>query len=66
FDIFQGEGAVPPSATYSRFMRVLFSFAVEIDRIFDRLIEQLGTLLPDLGTHLAYDGKPLSRSRLLS
>ena len=57
FDPHKGSGAVPPSWVYTRFLKVLFRFKPEIDGMFDRLVEELKGLLPDLGLSVAVDSK---------
>jgi len=57
FDPHKGSGAVPSSWGYTRFLKVLFRFKPEIDGMFDRLVEELKGLLPDLGLSVAVDSK---------
>lgn len=59
FDLFLGEGAVPPASVYSRFIKRLFSHQQQIDAMFDELIETLRALLPGFGTRLAIDSKAI-------
>jgi hypothetical protein len=59
FDLFKGADAVPPAWVYSRFQRSLSQCAALVEAMFHDLVEQLKTQLPDLGTHLAIDGKAL-------
>lgn len=57
FDPFKGKAAVPPAWVYSRFLRTLFRYSEMIDKIFDRLVEELREFLPDFGRILAMDSK---------
>jgi hypothetical protein len=57
FDPHRGSEAVPPSWVYTRFLRLLFKFQAEIDGMFDRLVDELKVLLPDLGFSVAVDSK---------
>ena len=57
FDPHKGSGAVPPSWVYTRFLKLLFKFKAEIDAMFDRLVDELKGLLPDLGFSVAVDSK---------
>jgi len=60
FDPRRGSGAVPPSWVYTRFLKLLFKYKEEIDGMFDRLVEELKALLPDLGFSVAVDSKGVS------
>jgi hypothetical protein len=57
FDPRKGSGAVPPSWVYTRFLKLLYKFKAEIDQMFDRLVDELKALLPDLGFSVAVDSK---------
>jgi hypothetical protein len=57
FDPHRGSGAVPPSWVYTRFLKLLFRYKEEIDGMFDRLVDELKALLPDLGFSVAVDSK---------
>jgi Transposase DDE domain/Transposase domain (DUF772) len=57
FDPQKGSGAVPPSWVYTRFLKLLFEFKSEVDAMFDRLVDELKGLLPDLGFSVAVDSK---------
>ena len=57
FDPHKGSGAVPPSWVYTRFLKLLFKFRGEFDGMFDRLVDELKALLPDLGFSVAVDSK---------
>jgi hypothetical protein len=57
FDPHRGSGAVPPPWVYTRFLELLFRFKAEIDGMFDRLVDELKVLLPDLGFSVAVDSK---------
>ncbi|MEW6080949.1 MAG: transposase [Bacillota bacterium] len=50
---------VPPSWVYSRFLGKVLKKEKMVQGIFDRVIEELRGLLPDLGTRLAVDGKAI-------
>lgn len=54
-----GEKAVPPDWVYSRFFKKLFDNEEEINKIFDKLVEELYKLLPDFGKDLAIDSKAI-------
>lgn len=60
FDLHKGLDAVPPAYVYTRFLRLLFRHADLIDAMFDDLVEQLRSLLPGFGRHLAMDGKAIA------
>jgi hypothetical protein len=57
FNPHRGSGAVPPSWVYTRFLKLLFLFKTEIDAMFDRLVDELKALLPELGFCVAVDSK---------
>ena len=57
FNPLLGASAVPPSWVYTRFLKLLFKFAGEIEVIFHWLVDELKELLPDLGKRLAADSK---------
>ena len=57
FDPQRGSGAVPPPYVYTRFLKLLFKFKREVDGMFDRLVDELKGLLPDLGISVAVDSK---------
>jgi hypothetical protein len=57
FDPHKGSGAVPPSWVYMLFLKFLFKFKGEIDKMFDCLVDELKELLPDLGFSVAVDSK---------
>ena len=54
-----GEKAVPPDWVYSRFFKKLFNNEEEINKIFDKLVEELYILLPNFGEDLAIDSKAI-------
>jgi hypothetical protein len=60
FDPHKGSGAVPCPWVYTRFLKLLFKFKAEIDGMFDRLVDELKELLPDLGFSVAVDSKGVS------
>lgn len=57
FNPLYAEKAVPTSSAYTRFLSNLMKQQKTISAIFDALIHEAGQLLPDLGEHLAMDGK---------
>lgn len=57
FDLAGGIDAVPPPYVYTRFFRLLYDHAEEVDAMFESMIEQLRRHLPGFGRHLAMDGK---------
>ena len=57
FDPRKGAGAVPSPWVYTRFLKLLFRFRAEIDGMFDRLVDEIKQLLPDLGFSVAVDSK---------
>ncbi len=59
YDLCRGALAVPPAYVFSRFLRSLLGHEERIRRMFDRLVEQLREVLPDLGINLAVDGKAI-------
>jgi len=59
FDLTQGQKAVPGSWVYTRFLRLLFQHADQVEAIFDDLVEQLHQRLPGFGHILALDGKAI-------
>ncbi len=58
-NVLKGIAAVPPSYVFSRFFPLLFSCEKQIDQMFEDLINELKTLLPDFGKTLAIDGKAI-------
>jgi hypothetical protein len=59
FDPAQGSDAVPSSPAFTHFLKNLYRFKGHIKAMFDQLIEEAGTYLPDLGDRLAFDGKAI-------
>jgi len=59
FDPFKGLEAVPQSWNYTRFLRGLFRHESQLDELFDALVDELAQRLPDLGRHMAVDGKAI-------
>ena len=57
FDPHMGSRAVPPPWVYTRFLKLLFRYKEEIEGMFDRLVDELKGLLPDLGCSVAGDSK---------
>jgi len=49
----RGSRAVPPSWVYTRFLKLLLKFKVDVDAMFDCLVDELKGLLPDLGFSVA-------------
>ncbi len=60
FDPVRGSRGVPPDWVYTRFLKSVFGHSAEIDKMFDRLVEELSVHLPGLGKNLAVDGKAIS------
>jgi len=60
FDVFRGANAVPPEWVYTRFGKKLWRHRDAVERMIDRLIEELAAVLPDLGRRLAVDSKALA------
>jgi len=50
---------VPPAWVYTRFLKKLLKYTIEVDEIFEELVEQMRGLLPGLGQHLAIDSKAI-------
>lgn len=59
YDLWRGVLAVPPAHVFSRFLRNLLRYEVEIRALFDQLVEQVRTVLPDFGINLSVDGKAI-------
>jgi hypothetical protein len=59
FDPLEGAAAVPSQSAYTRFLRNLVRCAAAIEAMFDELVDRLGSVLPDLGKHLAVDSKAI-------
>jgi len=59
FDPLMGAQAVPPESAYTRFLKNVFRFGSEIEAMFEQLLDRLGRVLPELGTHLAVDSKAI-------
>jgi hypothetical protein len=60
FDVLvAAEKAVPPAWVYTRFFRLLFRHAAEVDTMFDELVAALHRELPGFGRVLAGDGKAI-------
>ena len=57
FDPGKGAEAVAPPWVYTRFLKLLFKFKDEIDGMFDRLVDEIKELVPDLGFSVAVDSK---------
>jgi hypothetical protein len=59
FDPNLGAGAVPSDDAFGNFLAVLMDHQNQLLEIFHQLIEELKTLLPDLGKKLAIDSKAI-------
>jgi len=59
FDPALRENAVPSKDAYSSMLKKLIKKQETIDKMFDRLIEELKKYLPQLGRHLAIDSKKI-------
>ena len=59
FDPLAGERAVPTDSAYSNLLEGLMKHEGTIREMFHLLVEKLRAHLPDLGEHLAIDGKAL-------
>jgi hypothetical protein len=51
---------VPPAWVYTRFLKTIVKNVEEVDKIFDRLVEQLREILPEFGKHLSMESKAIS------
>lgn len=60
FNIHKGLKGVPGAHVYSRFLKLLFKEFDLIQNIFNRLVQEITSLLPDFGKTLAIDGKAIS------
>jgi hypothetical protein len=60
FDLLQGLDAVANSWNYTRFLKLLMRHQAQLDAMFDTLVKQLARHLPDLGEHMAVDGKAIA------
>src|ERR1700722_13733868 len=59
FDPIKGSSSVPSKSSYNRFIANLIKNKYLIDEIFDSLVKQLQSLLPDFGKDLAFDSKAI-------
>lgn len=59
FDPARAERAVPRAYVFSRLVKKLKRHQSLINAMFEKMVERLGTFLPDLGQHLAADSKAL-------
>jgi len=50
----------PTSSSFSRFLSKLLDLEAEVSAIFERLVQELITILPDFGENLAIDGKAIA------
>ena len=55
-----GLHGVPSAAAYTRFLQAVVQQYEEIDAMFERMVEELETLLPGFGKHAGIDGKALA------
>jgi len=55
-----GKKAVPTEWVYTRFLKKIIKHEKEINKIFERLVEELSVLLPGFGKDLAIDSKAIS------
>jgi len=55
-----GLPGVPPSWAFTRFLKKLARHSDLVSEIFETLVSRLQEQLPDLGRHLAHDGKALA------
>jgi len=60
FDPIIGARAVPTARAYSHFMGKLIKHRAELDKMFDKLVEELKEALPDYGQHLGIDSKAVN------
>lgn len=54
------DNQVPPSWVFTRFLKSLKDHESMIEAMFDRLVRQIGEVLPDFGRHLAMDSKAVA------
>ena len=59
FNPVRGSGGAPSSAAMSRFVKSVLELQPLIQEMFETLVASLAETLPDLGQHLAFDGKAL-------
>ncbi len=59
FDPLLGSAAAPTARAYSNFFANLFKLADDVEAMFDGLVEELRSFIPELGKNLAADGKAL-------
>ena len=60
FEPLKGAGAVPSKSAYNRFIANAIKNKTLIDQMFDELVKQLQSLLPNFGKDLAFDSKAIS------
>ncbi len=60
FDPILGAKAVPTPRAYSHFMGLLMKHREEINKMFDKLVEELKEVLPDYGKYLGIDSKAVN------
>lgn len=54
------DNQVPPSWVFTRFLKSLKDHESMIETMFDRLVRQIGEVLPNFGRHLAMDSKAVA------
>ena len=59
FNPIAGVNAVPSKSAYSRFLTNLLKHESLVREMFDCLVEELTEIIPNFGTNVAGDGKPL-------
>ena len=59
FNPILGAGAVPSSFAMSRFLANVVEHADLVNAMFEKLVDTLAELVPDLGQHLGFDGKAI-------
>ena len=60
FDVLKGSAAVPGAHVYSRFLYSLIEHRQLIAQMFERMVNEYGSLYPDFGKVLAVDGKAIN------
>jgi hypothetical protein len=60
FEPLKGAAAVPSKSAYTRFISNIIKNKNLIDEMFDDLVKQLTSLLPDFGKDLAFDSKAIA------
>ena len=60
FEPLSGMAAVPSQDAFGRFLGLVIEHRVHLVTIFDTLVNELGAVLPDLGSRLAVDSKAIA------